>query len=322
MRGQRLFRYGLVFFLGYLGFCSLAATFLAEGALHPIKRALATADEMRAAEITHSQHSSLTDVAIAGEDGALLKAWDIQPSHKNGNAVILLHGVGDNRLGMLGFADLLLSHGYSVLLPDARAQGISGGQLATYGLLESEDIHRWFAWLQQREHPACIFGFGESMGAAQLLQSLQSEPHFCAVVAESSFSNFREIAYDRVGHAFHTGPWLGKTLLRPVIETAFGYVRWKCKMNFEQISPERVVAHTRVPVLLIHGQADSNIPVRHSRQIAADNPYLTLWEVPHADHCGASSTEPQEFEQRLLSWFGGGMCQKPAVISRSHCERL
>ena len=49
------------------------------------------------------------------------------------------------------------------------------------------------------------------MGAAQLLQSLDTHPHFCAVAAESPFANFREIAYDRMGQPFHLGPWVGRS---------------------------------------------------------------------------------------------------------------
>lgn len=64
--------------------------------------------------------------------------------------VILLHGLSDNRLGMIGYAELLLAHGFAVLMPDARAHGASGGDLATYGLLESDDIHEWFDWLDLR----------------------------------------------------------------------------------------------------------------------------------------------------------------------------
>lgn len=216
---------------------------------------------------------------------------------------MLLHGLGDNRLGTIGYAEMLLSHGFSVLMPDARAHGASGGQVATYGLLEAEDIHLWFVWLQQNQRPACIFGFAESMGAAQLLQSLQTEPGFCAVAVESPFSSFREIAYDRVGQFFGTGPWLGRTILRPIVEVAFGYARWKYKINFEQLSPEKMVATTKVPVLLIHGQIDSNIPIRHSRRIAAANPNLTLWEVPNTDHCGAINAARDELERRLMDLF-------------------
>jgi hypothetical protein len=276
---------------------------VAEGTLHPGRRPLLAKDEMQAQEMAHNQDSELADVTIAARDRATLRAWSIRPRNGSGKAVILLHGLSDNRLGMIGYAELLLVHGFSVLMPDARAHGASGGQLATYGLLESEDIRRWFDWLQESQRPICIFGFAESMGAAQLLQSLQTEPAFCAVAAESPFSSFREIAYDRVGQFFHTSPWLGRTILRPVVEVAFGYSRWKYKMNFEQVSPERIVAATKVPVLLIHGQIDSNIPIRHSRRIATNNPTLTLWEVPNTDHCGAISTARQEFEQRLIRWF-------------------
>jgi dipeptidyl aminopeptidase/acylaminoacyl peptidase len=254
--------------------------------------------------MARNHDSELAEVTIPARDGASLSAWSIRPRNGNGKAVILLHGLSDSRLGMIGYAELLLSHGFNVLMPDARAHGASGGQLATYGQLESEDIRRWFDWLQQSEHPGCIFGFGESMGAAQLLQSLQTETRFCAVAAESPFSSFREIAYDRVGQFFHTGPWLGWTVLRPIVEVAFGYARWKYRMNFEQVSPENIVAATKVPVLLIHGQNDSNIPVRHSRRIVARNPAVSLWEVPNTDHCGAISTARQELELRLIGWFG------------------
>jgi uncharacterized protein len=230
-------------------------------------------------------------------------AWLIQPQHGNGNAVILLHGLGDNRLGMIGYAQLLLADGYAVLMPDSRAHGESGGDLATYGIIERHDIRRWFEWLDQTTHSACIYGLGESMGAAQLLQSLAVETHFCAVVAESSFSSFREIAYDRMGQRFATGPWVGRTILRPVVEIALLIARFRYHIDLTQASPEDAVAHTHVPVLLIHGVVDSNIPLRHSLRLVANHPELSLWQVPGADHCGAMSVAPQEFGRRVVGWF-------------------
>jgi uncharacterized protein len=217
--------------------------------------------------------------------------------------VILLHGLADNRMGMSGYAQLLLAEGFTVLLPDARAHRASGGQFATYGLLERHDIHQWFDFVAGHDHPRCIFGLGESMGAAELLQSLAVEPRFCAVAAESSFASFREIAYDRMGHPFHLGPWFGRTLLRPVVEFAFLYVRWKYGFDMRKVSRRDRLPAAGVPVLLIHGQSDSNIPLRHSRLIHARDPHAVLWEVPHADHCRAMSAAPPEFKQRLLAWF-------------------
>ncbi len=296
---QRLIVIGL---LGFLTLSAIAGAFLAEATLHPGRHFQSAADDMKVRQMARLHSTELTDINIAGS-AVTLRAWSIRPTNSNGNAVILLHGLADNRVGMTGYAELLLRRGFSVLLPDARAHGTSGGYLATFGLLESTDIHRWLDWLEQNDRPECIFGLGESMGAALLLQSLRSETRFCAVVAESSFASLREIGYDRVGQFFHTGPWLGRTLLRPIVEFAFVYARWRYKLDFEQVSPENAVAGTKVPVFLIHGQIDSNIPVRHSRLIAARNRAVLLWEVPNADHCGAIGTQPDEFAEKLIRWF-------------------
>ncbi len=141
------------------------------------------------------------------------------------------------------------------------------------------------------------------MGAAELLQTLTVEPRFCAVAAESSFSSFREIAYDRMGQPFNLGPWFGRTIFRPVVEFAFLYVRLRYRLDMQQVSPENAVAAATVPILLIHGQVDGNIPLRHSLRIRTRNSKAALWEVPGAEHCGAISTAPQEFEQKLLAQF-------------------
>ena len=287
----------------YLAFCAAAGISIADGTLHPARRPLTSEEELTIRDITTHLDSKLEDVSILTPDAITLRAWTIHPHRSNGDAVILLRGLGDNRLGMTGYAQLLLAHGFTVLLPDARAHGASGGDLATYGLLERNDIHQWFDFLAAQEHPHCIFGLGESMGAAELLQSLAVEPRFCAVAAESSFSSFRQIAYDRMGQPFHLGPWIGQTFLRPLVEIAFLRARLKYHLDMQNISPENSAASTQVPILLIHGEVDSNIPLRHSQIIHAHAPQTRLWQVPAADHCGALSAAPQEFEHRILQWF-------------------
>jgi len=289
----------------YLILSLFAGAYLCEITLHPARRPLTELDEEHARTLARGRNASLYEVSIAAPDHVSLSAWFLLPAESNHRAVILLHGLSDNRAGMLGYADLLLAHQFAVLLPDARGHGSSGGALATYGLLERNDIRQWFNWLTANQHPDCIDGFGESMGAAQLLQSLTVEQDFCAVAAESPFSSFHEIGYDRAGQFFHTGPWLGRTLLRPALAFAFYYGEKKYGLDLGQVSPETAVASTQTPVFLIHGRIDGNIPVRHSERIAAGNPRVLLWEVPDADHCGAISTAPEEFRSRLLDWFQG-----------------
>jgi hypothetical protein len=145
---------------------------------------------------------------------------------------------------------------------------------------------------------------GESMGAAILLQSVREETQFCAVVAESPFASFRQIAYVRVGQFIGTGTWLGKFALRPAVELAFLYGRITRGVFLTDASPEDAVVGSRVPILLIHGLADTNIPFQQSEWIRSHNPAdVMLWEVPGAGHCGAVSLVPQEFNSRVVGWF-------------------
>ena len=280
----------------------------AEWALHPGRNALGPRAEELAGAVAARNHAELTEVSVTAEDGATLRAWSIRPVQGNGDAVILLHGQTDNRAGMLGNADLFLRHGYAVLLPDARAHGASGGELATYGVKEAGDVRRWFDWVKQAEAPRCIDGMGESMGAGQLLASLRTTPGFCAVVAESSFASFREASYDRLGEKLDAGAWTGRTLLRPAVEAGLLYAHLKYGVDLEQASPENVVAASSVPVLLIHGRKDTNLPPRHSEMIVARSssriPPVALWEPAEAGHCGAAGAEPAEFERRVVGWFG------------------
>jgi len=289
--------------------CACASMFLVDWALHPGRRPLTPADEARAAAVADSSHATLQQATITASDGAVLRAWYIRPAPENGDAVILLHGQADNRAGMLGPAAMLLRHGYTVLLPDARGQGMSGGDVVTYGVREADDIRRWFDWLVEAQAPRCIDALGESMGAAEVLNSLRIERGFCAVAAESSFASFREVSYDRIGEWARTGPWLGRTILRPVVDFSFLYARRKYSVDLSQADPARAVAASRVPVLLIHGLLDNNVPPRNSEKILeaskGHNPDVSLWEPPDAGHCGASGAEPSEFERRVVGWFEG-----------------
>lgn len=142
------------------------------------------------------------------------------------------------------------------------------------------------------------------MGAAQILQALSREPDFCALVAESPFETFREVSYARFGQPFHLGPWLGRTFFWPTDEVGFLYVRWKYALNLDSASPKEAVRGSTVPVLLIHGTSDRNIPFYNSKDIQAANPmHAVLWLVPGAGHCGAYDVNPEEFGRKILNWF-------------------
>src|SRR5436309_2094745 len=77
-------------------------------ALHPGRRPLTPEDQRTAESSAKRENAKLSNVQITTSDGAILHAWFVRPAQANGNSVILLHGVGDNRLGVYGYGDWLV----------------------------------------------------------------------------------------------------------------------------------------------------------------------------------------------------------------------
>ncbi len=283
---------------------TIAATLLCEGILHLTHKQLTAKTRTIAEKGARDLDAKLDDVQITSYDGTILRAWEFRPEQGNGDAVIVLHGHGDNRAGMAGFIPMLLQHHYAVLDPDARAHGESGGNIATFGIDEARDLSRWVDWLTTSNGRGCVYGLGESMGAAILLQSLSTDSRFCAVVAESPYSSFREVAYDRLAEKMGANSWVGRMLVPPLVSEAFLYARLRYGIDFDRASPVTAVSSTRVPILLIHGMEDLNIPVRHCQKILSHHSgVMEFWQVPGAGHTGAFATDPVEFENRVTEWL-------------------
>lgn len=300
---QRLLKLALLLFALYAVLATLCGVFLAEITLHLPRRPLR--HETKAANVVRQQfHSELQNVSIQSRDGVELNAWYVRPSAANASAVILLHGITDNREGVAGFAPMFLNQGYTVLMPDSRAHGESGGTIATYGIRERYDIQRWSTWLKQRSN-SCIYLFGESMGAAISLQATEVTSDLCAVAVESPFSTFREIAYDRMAQHTPFGTWFWRSAAgRPIIEIALAYAQWRYHVDLTQADPEIALEHSKVSALLIAGTADHNIPMRHSAELMrTSGSHASLWVVQGADHGGAVTVAGPEFEHRIVEWF-------------------
>jgi alpha-beta hydrolase superfamily lysophospholipase len=270
--------------------------------LHPFKKPMTAATLEQVADDFARIGATREEMEVRAADGAVLRGWKVRPKTPNGDWVLLYHGVGDGRIGMLPYAEMLSRNGYGVVMMDERAQGASGGEQATYGWKEREDSRRIAAALVSTEDVHCLFALGESLGAAIALQSAAAEPRIAGVVAESPFRNLREVSYDYV--ALKSSPWLGKTLLRPVSIVALLTAEMESGLPVDEISPENAVEGRPFPVLLICGREDRSIPLRHSKAVysAASGP-KELWVVPRAGHSGAFGTAPEEFERRVISFF-------------------
>lgn len=321
---RRLIRIALILLLLPPVLAAVAGWIVAPWYLKPIRREL-TPDLIREADTSFALgHANRQDFEVRAPDGVLLRGWSVNPPNPNGSWVLLFHGVADNRVGVIGQSEFLLRAGYRVVMMDARGHGASEGSSATYGWLERNDTravideldHRrlWPTRVQMHMGPRVpglrppaptpfhIFALGESMGAGIALQSAAADPRIEAVVAEASFANLREAAYDYAG--LRKSPLLGKTLLRPFTWTLLYRGEKLTGFPLAEISPVKAVASRAFPVLLICDEEDEALPCRHTQMIydAARGP-KQLWVVPNAYHTAALGFYPEEFRRRVLSFF-------------------
>ena len=120
------------------------------------------------------------------------------------------------------------------------------------------------------------------------------------MVAESPFSTFPDVAYDRL--SLESG--IPRRAFWLVIQSGFLYARLRYGVDLRRASALDAVRATHTPILLIHGTADVNIPIGHSRALHAINPVATrLWEVPGAKHVHVMSTQPENYARTVVEWF-------------------
>jgi pimeloyl-ACP methyl ester carboxylesterase len=287
----------------YVVLCLAGGVAVAERAVHrAVRQPITVTDRAAAADLARTLGAGLESVSLSAGDGAALRGWLFSPSRPNTHSVLLLHGITSNRAAMIGAARLFLAAGYRALAVDLRAHGDSDGEFGVSGLLEADDARRWIAWLRNGRPDACAYAFGISLGAGIAVQAADA-PGLCAVVAVSVFESLRETVFDRIGDQLHTGPWAGRTVLRPGVELGFLYLHVRYGVD-PTASAADAAAGPGAPILLIHGIEDDNTPVRHAQSIHAVNPArVSLWLVPGATHRNMGQVAGPAYSIRILDFL-------------------
>ena len=129
---------------------------------------------------------SYRDVEFETADGVALSGWYVPST--NGAAVVLMHGAGSTRSGVLDQAAVLADHGFGVLLFDARGHGRSGGRAMDFGWYGDQDTSAAVSFLQAQPDvdDQRIAAMGMSMGGEQAIGAAAADPRIGAVVAEGA----------------------------------------------------------------------------------------------------------------------------------------
>ena len=275
---------------------AFAAGVLAEGAIHPILKRRASDTQALVNSVARTTGATARKVSITSRDGIKLDAWWLARPDAGSPGVMVCHGVADSAFGAMGFALLFLNHGYSILLPESRGHGESGG-FVTYGVLEAGDVVQWLGWMNSNGITS-VYGFGESLGAAILVQALAGGAEFRSIVAESPYTSFEDIADERVGRE------VPSPVAMLLVREGIWYVRVRHGMNLMNARVDEAITRVHSPILLVHGLADNETSPQNSIRLAQLNSeWTTLWLVAGARHTGAYAADPVGFENRVLGGF-------------------
>jgi len=239
------------------------------------------------------------NVEYRGENDVLIKSWFIPGD--NGAAVILLHGYGANKASILEIAEFLWRRaGFSLLIPDMRASGESGGEFITAGYYERGDIQQAVRYLRSRGdvNPEKIGVMGVSMGASIAVLAAAREDGIKAVVADSPFRSVSDLLY----HSFESIFGLPRFPFEPI---AVAMVESQVGLPINAAAAiEEITKISPRPLFLIHGAADPLIPPEESLELfAAAGTPKEMWIVEAAGHADAFHVNRMGYEDRVTAFF-------------------
>lgn len=238
------------------------------------------------------------DVRFRTTDGVLIAGWYIPG--ESPAAVVLVHGFASNRSQLLPDAKLLNDAGLHVLTIDCRACGDSNGKANTFGYAEIEDVRGAMMYLAEQPgvDPQRIGLAGLSQGGSTVVLSGAAIPEVAAVAAISTFTSLE----DNIAIGVRSLTGLPPFPFAPMV------VFWGEQisgMDLQQVRPVDVIGRISPrPLLLIHGEADTLVPVENARRnFAAAGEPKELVIIPGAGHSNARAVGGTVYTNALLEFF-------------------
>lgn len=225
-------------------------------------------------------HYPSEDIEIKSFDGLKLHGR-LLPLENAKGTILLFHGYRSCGDGDFGCAiPLMRSLGYQVLLADQRAHQQSEGRYITFGILERYDALYWAREMERRFGPEhLLYLDGISMGAATVLMaaSLPLPESVRGIIADSGFSAPKAII-GSVIRRLHLPE-------KPLLWLIDLWCRLLTGTSLSACSAPEAMAQCKIPVLFVHGKADSLVPWEMTREnYEACQSKKTLLLVEGAEH--------------------------------------
>lgn len=223
------------------------------------------------------------DIFLQTRDGLRLHAFRVAPQGECRGRILLFHGYRScAKWDFSAMGEWLTEEGYELFFVSQRAHGKSEGNMICMGEREREDCRAWCDEILHRYGdglPIALIGI--SMGAATVTMAAQPElPQAVkGIVADCGFSS----PCDIIGYIMKKNHHLPAKIFVPAVRL---YARIWAKSRLKSASSVEAVKHSRIPILLFHGDIDTYVPYEMGCRIAAarrkDVEFVTVRGAVHA----------------------------------------
>lgn len=240
--------------------------------------------------------STYKTVYLKTTDSLKLEAWFIAADSSKGT-VLLFHGHGGNKSGVIKEAESFNKMGYHTLLVDFRAHGNSEGNTCTIGNDESEDVKLAYDYIKGRGEKNIVL-WGISMGASTITKAVkdyQLEPQ--KIILEMPFGTIKDAVAGRVKMmGLPTEPV--STLLTFWGGTLRGF--WAFGMK-----PQEFVSSVKCPVLLQWGRNDPRVSISEEEILFKNIPNANKKMVVYEDtgHESICKKETAKWEAEVAAFL-------------------
>jgi len=313
---NKLFALGTVSFLTAIGISYLSkktASFVVDSALnrelppllkgkmHPNSDVVPKEMKDSVKKLSEKLRNSADErIEISAHDGIkLIGHW--KHSSDSRRIVIAFHGWRSAwNKDFCGISNFLEDEKCDVLYVEQRGHGESEGEYIGFGLLERFDCLRWINHVNsQNTNNLPIYLVGISMGASTVLMASGSEmpSNVKGIIADCGFTSPKEI-FSHVARNKFKIPLLFRQNL--VDEYC------KSKINFasDGFSTLTAMKKCSVPVLFIHGENDTFVPIDMTYQnFKACRAEKMLFTVPCATHALSYVYDKDGYEKNVREFF-------------------
>ncbi len=217
-----------------------------------------------------------TTYTVVGKDGYILHCEYVEADSPGRKFVILTHGYTSNRYGAVKYANVYRKLGFNCVMYDCRGHGENAPAPCSIGNIEAQDLRFVIADTYQRFGADIELGLhGESMGSSTSLIVLKYQPKVKFVVADCGFAclyDLIKVLYQKRKIGFMLNP------VNVMMKLLYGF-------SMKKTCARDALHGNKVPLCLIHGNADSFIDPSNSDVLAAaTDGYQEVHKVDGAEH--------------------------------------